>query len=200
MPRGTLIAPATLPLSATSAGSRTSTTSVSGLPSLSRASAALIRGTAALAASSSCLRVVAMSSSFCRVRSWAKLSCRMLFEFPSIGCQMIPGVSTRREDVHARPVRGRVVEASRHQPDNIRQLLQSVRDPAAAGGAKAALHAMPTLAHGLVIAQLALDSKRVLGDHDHRGEGAAARTLAVAAVAVQHDDRIRRRLIAHGPA
>src|SRR5579864_1782967 len=63
MPRETCTAPATLPLFSTSGASRTSTTSASPLPIMSRACAALIRGTAALAASSISLTDVAMAVS-----------------------------------------------------------------------------------------------------------------------------------------
>jgi hypothetical protein len=54
-----LTAPATLPLFSTSGASRTSTTSVLPCAIISRACAGVIRGTAALAASIICFRVVA---------------------------------------------------------------------------------------------------------------------------------------------
>src|SRR5437773_6142613 len=54
MPRDTCSAPAILPLFSTSGASRTSTTSVLPLPIISRASAGVIFGTAAFAASSIC--------------------------------------------------------------------------------------------------------------------------------------------------
>src|SRR6202044_4013142 len=60
MPRDTCTAPATLPLAATSVPSRTSTTSVLPLAIISLARAGVIFGTAALAASSICLTLVAM--------------------------------------------------------------------------------------------------------------------------------------------
>src|SRR6185295_7859482 len=63
MPRETWTAPAALPLFSTSGASRTSTTSVLPLAIISRASAGVIRGTAALAASIICLTLVAMASS-----------------------------------------------------------------------------------------------------------------------------------------
>src|SRR4051812_19553803 len=63
MPRETWTAPAALPLFSTSGASRTSTTSVLPLAIISRASAGVIRGTAALAASIICLTLVAMTSS-----------------------------------------------------------------------------------------------------------------------------------------
>src|SRR4051794_29719492 len=63
MPRETWTAPAALPLFSTSGPSRTSTTSVLPLAIISRASAGVIRGTAALAASIICLTLVAMTSS-----------------------------------------------------------------------------------------------------------------------------------------
>src|SRR6476659_8108926 len=71
MPRETATAPATLPLCCTSGGSRTSTTSVLPLAIISRACAGVIRGTAALAASSICLTLVDMASSFPRIRNCA---------------------------------------------------------------------------------------------------------------------------------
>src|SRR5215813_7871837 len=64
MPRETFTAPATLPLFSTSGASRTSTTNVLPLAIISRACAAVIRGTTALAASIICLTLLAMSSSF----------------------------------------------------------------------------------------------------------------------------------------
>src|SRR4051794_39094605 len=63
MPRETWTAPAALPLLSTSGASRTSTTRVLPLAIISRASAGVIRGTAALAASIICLTLVAMASS-----------------------------------------------------------------------------------------------------------------------------------------
>src|SRR6476619_1596396 len=63
MPRETWTAPAALPLFSTSGASRTSTTSVLPLAIISRASAGVLRGTAALAASIICLTLVAMASS-----------------------------------------------------------------------------------------------------------------------------------------
>src|SRR5690349_2298231 len=63
MPRETCTAPVTLPLRSTSGVSRTSTTSVLPLAIMSRASAGVTRGTAALAASSICLTLVGMSVS-----------------------------------------------------------------------------------------------------------------------------------------
>src|SRR5262249_4191205 len=64
MPRDTCKAPATLPLFSSSGESRTSTTSVLALEIISRALAGVILGTAVLAASIICLRLVAMLSSF----------------------------------------------------------------------------------------------------------------------------------------
>src|SRR5262249_7866140 len=68
MPRETFTAPATLPLCCTSGASRTSTTSVLPLVIISRACADVMRGTAALAASSICFTVADMVSSFPRIR------------------------------------------------------------------------------------------------------------------------------------
>src|SRR5579862_7441714 len=61
MPRETWTAPATLPLSATSGVSRTSTMSVLSLAIISRAWAGVIRGTVAFAASNICLTLVVMT-------------------------------------------------------------------------------------------------------------------------------------------
>src|SRR3954469_18313781 len=63
MPRETWTAPAALPVFFTSGASRSSTTSVLPLAIISRASAGVTRGTAALAASIICLTLVAMTSS-----------------------------------------------------------------------------------------------------------------------------------------
>src|ERR1700716_2724455 len=63
MPREMWTAPAALPLFSTSGASRTSSSSVLPLAIISRVSAGVIRGTAALAASIICLTLVAMTSS-----------------------------------------------------------------------------------------------------------------------------------------
>src|ERR1700690_3221208 len=68
MPRETCTAPAILPLFSTSGASRTSTTSVLPLPIISRAWLGVIFGTAALAASIICFRLVAIWTSLGKCR------------------------------------------------------------------------------------------------------------------------------------
>src|SRR6516164_4156843 len=114
MPREIWSAPATLPLCASSGASRTSRTTVLPLAIISLASAGVTRGTAALATSSNCLTVVTMCPP-------CALALQVPLELPGVRRQQIPGMGAGSEEIHARPMKRRIVEIAGQQAEDLRE-------------------------------------------------------------------------------
>src|SRR5215469_465193 len=193
MPREIWSAPATLPLCASSGASRTSRTRVLPLAIISRASAGVTRGTAAFAASSNCLTVVAICPP-------CALALQVPLELPGVRRQQIPGMGAGGEEIHARLMKSRIVEIASHQSEDLRQPSQPVRHPASADGTEAPFDHAAIVADDLVVSELALDLDRTQRHDDDRRIGRPARALTVTAMAVHHQDRLGIHDIAHRAA
>jgi hypothetical protein len=80
--------------------------------------------------------------------------------------------------------------ACRLQPDDIRQPFERDRKLAAAGRTETSLDRLARAGNELVVARFAFEMDGGFWQGEDGGISAAARLLAIAAMAVQHDERI----------
>src|SRR5262249_419045 len=123
---------------------------------------------------------------------------RILFHF---GIHHIPWLGARGEDVHARLVPGRIVQARRVNGYELRTVRRLKADRRAAVRTESARHGFTAgLRLSIKLGSSRQKPKPIRPNNQKRSEGASARTLAIATVTIRRHDGLRRALISNRAA